>query len=128
MNSADRKVSRLLVGFLAAAFLLGGLALAVIPATSDAIDPDRWDFWQGVCVRVGLVLAALWLALPTLQKDNPLAKAMGGAFVGVMLMFVFLRRVPLRIVIPVGIVLGLLGIFLRPKPKHRPGNRPPGWR
>jgi hypothetical protein len=75
-------------------------------------------------VRIGLVMAALWLALPLLQREGGAARAFGGTLVAVMLVFVFLKRVPLRVILPMALALFTIGFILRPRPKRRPGGRP----
>lgn len=109
-----------MVGFIALGLLVGGAALSVLPsAQSDA----QFSLWQGACVRVGVVMAALWLALPSIQHENRYARAMGMGLVGVILLGVFLKRVPLRFLIPGALAVMGLGLILRPRPKHRPRNR-----
>jgi hypothetical protein len=120
MNAPQGKISRPLVGALAALLLVAGAVAAIVPHESTS----QWDLFQGACVRVGLVMTAWWLALPLLQRDGAAARALGGFFVILMLALVFLRRVPLKFIIPIALALVVLGLVLRPRPKRRPGSRP----
>lgn len=81
----------------------------------------------GAFMRVGLVMAALWLALPT--KNRPAAWANMSPWVlwgilGLVVMIAARPRIALY-ALPWIIVLTIIGRMLRPRPKHRPGPSPP---
>ncbi len=120
MEEKSRKISRPMVGAIALALLGGGLVLSLVP--TSAAEP-QWELWRGACVRVGLVMAALWLALPSIQSDNPFVRTMGMVVVAIILLGVFLKRVPLRYIIPGALAVLVLSVILRPRPKRRPDNR-----
>lgn len=62
VNDDELRSKRIYVGLLAVAALVGGVVLAFFPGNEGV---------QGACVRVGLVLGAFWLALPS--KERPAA-------------------------------------------------------
>ena len=118
MELVDQKVTinRSLVGWLALAFLIGFVITLVTGPK------DKADVWQGICSRVGVVLGALWLALP---KDGTLGK---WAEVSVLKLIVILLivitaiRSPKRFVpyLPILLAIGAAARFLRPPDKVRP--------
>ncbi|MGE3315911.1 MAG: hypothetical protein AB7O26_12430 [Planctomycetaceae bacterium] len=120
MDQKSRKISRPTVGVIAIALLGGGVVLSLLP--TSAAEP-QWELWRGACVRVGLVMAALWLALPSIQNDNPFVRTMGITVVAIILLGVFLKRVPLRFIIPGALAVMALSVILRPRPKRRPDSR-----
>lgn len=120
MEPEPRKVSRPLVGFIALAMLAGGAALTI---TAGSGDDSQNDLWRGACVRVGLVMGAFWLALPTIQQGNRFARVLAIGGVGIVLLSVFLKKVPIRYLIIGGIAVMGLSLILRPRPKRRPGSR-----
>jgi NhaP-type Na+/H+ or K+/H+ antiporter len=110
----DQKVTinRRLVGYLTLAFLAG----ALVAFTQDG---DSVNFWQGICTRVGVVLGALWLALP---KDGTLGKwaevSMAKLLVIVLALIVVVRA-PQRYA-PILLAVVAAGRYLRPPEKPRP--------
>lgn len=48
------------MGSLGIAFLLGGLGLLIVKGTGDS----QWSMFASICMRVGLMLGAIWLAFP----------------------------------------------------------------
>ena len=110
----DQKVTinRRLVGCLALAFLVG----AVIAFTREG---DSVNMWQSICTRVGVVLGALWLALP---KDGTLGKwaevSMTKLLV-IILALIVVVRAPQRYV-PILLAVVAAGRYLRPPDKPRP--------
>ena len=53
-------IRRHILGLLGIAFLLSGLGLLLVKGASD----NQWSMFASICVRVGLLLAAIWLAFP----------------------------------------------------------------
>ena len=106
-------VNRALVGGIAIV-MLGGAGILWFAAGSQNI-------WTGACLKVGLVMAAFWLALPAFPKHGNWGQVSWSAVVGFMALALVLtgKRVDLRIVIPmlVGVVITVL--VLRPKSKTR---------
>lgn len=72
------------------------------------------------CIRVGLLLGALWLALPTRTRPAAWANVSPYVVVGVVVALLFVRQ--MRIFIPLLIVVGILGLLLRPRPKRPPSH------
>lgn len=115
MTSTEIPINRTLVGCLAVGCLAsGGLLVLFVPN-------DASQMWSGAFIRVGVVLAALWIALPTRTREAawarvPLWKV---ASIGVGLLLIVRSRIPLQLLIPAGIIIGVLWILLRPRTKHR---------
>jgi hypothetical protein len=100
------------VGLVAAACLLGagGLSLWVeTPLGNPTV---------GVLVRIGVVLGALWLALPRRGEHFVWSKALYPG-IAIIIAFAILRRAAWWLV-PLAGVVGLLLVILRPK---QPGRR-----
>jgi len=109
---------------------LVGLCAVLCLATAGGIwlsDPDagptenRWAAILAACVRVGLVMAALWFAMPSRKEFYVSPKVFLISFVA--LVGIVLRP---RVAIPLLIVLAVLAFFLRPRNKSRKQNRPGG--
>ena len=93
---------------------------------NSSSDSSRiWEIWQAGFVRIGLVLFTLWLALPVMQRNSSVARVLGGTLVGAMLLVAALTRVPLRWVIPAGVLVGAAALVLRPRAKPSPEDRRP---
>lgn len=111
----DQKVTinRSLVGWLALAFLTGFVV------TFFTGPKDSADLWQGICSRVGVMLGALWLALP---KDGSLGKWAEVSLLKlavIIAMFIAFVRAP-RKWLPILLAIGAAARFLRPPEKVRP--------
>ncbi len=111
----DQKVTinRSLVGWLALAFLTA-FAISLVTGPKDSADP-----WQGIFSRVGVVLGALWLALP---KDGTLGKWAEVSvlkLVVIVALFIAVVRAP-RKYLPILLAIGAAARFLRPPDKIRP--------
>jgi hypothetical protein len=108
-------VNRTAVGVMALACLT--VALAIEPWTADS---SNFALWQSALGRVGVVMGALWLALPGRNQEgaswNLSPKFLGGVLVAMILTI----RIPPRLLIPGAIVLGVILLVLRPRPKRRP--------
>lgn len=111
----DQKVTinRRLIGWLALAFLVG----AVFAFATE--EKEAATLWQGICTRVGVVLGALWLALP---KDGTLgkwAKVSMTKLAVIVLALIVVVRAPQRY-LPILLAVAAVGRYLRPPEKTRP--------
>lgn len=101
--------------------LVGWLALGCVggAAASFFLEADQVNIWQSILTRVGIVLTALWMALP---KDGTLgnwANVSVSTLVGIVLAIFVVARNP-RQSLPMLIVVAVIGYFLRPREKRRP--------
>jgi hypothetical protein len=113
-TSQTLTINRALIGILASIMLVSAGALWVFAGSQN--------MWTGACLKVGIVMAALWLALPTISRRGNLGQASWGAVVGFMALLVILtgKRVDFRIVLPMVIGAAITIMILRPKSKSRP--------
>jgi hypothetical protein len=118
MAATDVPVNRQLVGILAGVCGLLGVI------TWSFSDPDGANLWPGAFVRVGTVLGALWLALPTRHREAAWARVPIWKVLGVLLAIILIARtrIPLKLLIPAGLAFALVIVVLRPRGKVRPGR------
>ncbi len=105
-------INRRLVGVLALASLIGAGA-------AFFYEEDEVNMWRGIFTRVGLVLTALWMALP---KDGTLGKWANVSIttlIGIMVAIFMVARNP-RQYVPLMLAVAAIGRFLRPRDKARP--------
>ena len=105
-------INRSLVGWLALASLVGA-------GVAFRLETDEVTLWQGVFSRVGLVLTALWMALP---KDGTLgrwANVSLTTLIGIVIALLVVVRNPKQYV-PLLLVAAVVARFLRPREKPRP--------
>ena len=105
-------INRGLVGWLALASLLGAGA-------SFVFEGEDVNVWQGIFTRVGIVLTALWMALP---KDGTLgnwANVSVTTLIAIVAAIFVVARNP-RQSVPVLLAVAAIGRFLRPRDKPRP--------
>jgi hypothetical protein len=118
MNDSPMAVRKLLVGIIA----IGCLATAAgLWLFTD--DPGKNPV-TSVTMRLGIMLGALWLALPKQGEHLAWEKCLPAA-VAVIVVLSFMKgswRV-LIYAIPAAIVVGIAAAFLRPKSKRRPPPR-----
>ena len=119
MSDSKIPVNRTLVGLLSIACLL---AAGYLFFFVDADQESRTLMWSGAFVRVGLLLGAFWLALPTKQRDAAWAGVSPWQFIGGLLMVAAVAQRP-RVMIPILLLLAVVGYLLRPRPKYRPPRR-----
>ncbi|MBM4074203.1 MAG: hypothetical protein FJ267_00990 [Planctomycetes bacterium] len=96
MNNQNVRINRPLVGVLS----LGLMAIAGLLWLSG-IEGNQ-EMWSGACLKVGVVLGALWLALPSLTRTQDFGTASAGAILAVIVVILMIGRtkVPLSIIIP----------------------------
>lgn len=118
MNDSPLAVRKLIVGIIA----LGCLAIAAGTWIFDD-DPIRNPV-ASVTMRLGIMLGALWLALPRQGESLAWEKCLP-PLVAVIVVLSFIRgswRV-LIYAIPAAIVVGIAATFLRPRSRRRPPPR-----
>lgn len=99
MSSDSRQVNRALVGVLAIACLIGAFVVYLF---------DSWEnIWCGSFVRVGLLLGAFWLGLPSKGRAAAWADVSPWWIFGFAGAMLFVVRRP-RVLIPMIIVIAFL--------------------
>ncbi len=102
-----RQVGRLAVGCLVA----GGTATLLGYGET---------FWAGPCVRIGLLLGAVWFAFPGRTRSAAWTFQSRGALAGLILLAIFLPRLSkLRFALPLLLIGILLGWLIRPRLKRK---------
>lgn len=116
-------ISRPLVGVITVALLLtwGVMGLLQWTGTLDSSDAQVRVWWAGFG-RVGLLMFALWIALPS--KGRPAAWAnLSKPMLVLFLLVAVLLAVRPWIAVPLLALMALAGIFLRPRARRRPESR-----
>jgi len=116
VNVAHLSAKRNVLGILALVCLVAALALWLFTA-----DPEH-NALLSVVTRVGIVLGALWLALPAVGTGWAWQKVGPVLIIAIALTALAGRR--LRYVLPVAIVVAILLVFLRPRPKKNGAGGP----
>jgi hypothetical protein len=105
VNEDDLRRRRIYVGLLAIVALIGYVAVGFYPGN---------DGLRGALLRVGLVMGAFWLALPT--KTRPSAwKGMMSGWTAPGLIITALVMPRLKFMFPVVAIIFLLAYFARPR-------------
>lgn len=73
-------------------------------------------------MRVGVLLSAIWIALPSRENDPAWANVsiwnlLGGLLA---LLLVAKLKIPLKLILPLAVVATVAILLLRPRPKTRP--------
>jgi hypothetical protein len=119
MNSQPVTVNRTLVGIIGLGLLGVAGLISLLGAEGNS------DLWSGACLKVGLVMAALWLALPSITRSEDFGRASWITLLGALALALIVARtkVSLKIVLP---VLAVTVIALRVlRPRRTSANRPP---
>jgi hypothetical protein len=120
MQKSKTTVSRPLVGCLALGLLGTALILSLWPgAVSEAAGATL----RAAAARLGIVMAALWLALPSRNRPAAWAKLSATSVATTTMAALALFRVPFRFLIPITGIVMVLGFVLRPRPLRRPERR-----
>lgn len=120
MQTTKKTVSRPLVGFLAIGLLSLAIVLSLWP---HAVSGAAGAAIGGAAARVGIVMAALWLALPTRDRPAAWANVSLASALPLVLVALALFRIPFRILLPLAGIVLLAGLVLRPRPLRRPERR-----
>jgi hypothetical protein len=120
MQKSKTTVSRPLVGFLAIGLLSLAFFLSLWPG---ALPGAAGATVGGAAARVGIVMAALWLALPSRNRPAAWANLTITAGAPLILAALAILRVPFRIMIPLAGFIMVVGLVLRPRPLRRPERR-----
>jgi hypothetical protein len=102
-------VNRTLAGLLSIACGIAGFALCALRGIDDPLGAGF--------IRIGVVLAALWCAMPTQTRDAAWARVSPWAVVGVLLAAVLFVK-HLRVLLPLAFAVAIVGYVLRPRKKH----------
>jgi len=111
MNQQPVTINRTLVGVI-------GLVLLIAAAILGWMGPEGGrDMWAGACLKVGLVMSAFWLALPSLTRSDVLGRMTWGALIASIAIALVIGRVkvPLNIVVPVALAFFFLIRVLGPR-------------
>ena len=65
-------------------------------------------------------MIAVWIGSPTQHRKAAWTGISPTTFIVIALVLLALTRLPLRFLIPAGVLLAGIGMFLRPKEKYRP--------
>jgi hypothetical protein len=116
MTAPEVPVNRALVGILA----LGCVAIGGIWWIFEG--SGNVGVWPGSFLRVGLIMGAFWLALPTRTREAAWARISLWNLIGglLALLLVVRAKLPLRLLLPGVLVLAAAIYVLRPRPKTRP--------
>lgn len=106
MDQRNAAVNRVLAGVLTIGCGIAGIVLC---ATRGIDDPFAAGF-----IRVGLVLGALWYAMPSRTREAAWARISPWTIVAVVLAAVLLVR-HLRVLLPLAVALIAVGYVLRPR-------------
>jgi hypothetical protein len=118
MSSGLIPINRLSIGLIAASCFALAAVIQFLVGGSGA------ELWSGSLSRVGVVMCAVWIAMPTLARDTAQMRVSWQTGFGIFLtvLFVVRSRAPLRFLIPGAIFVVATYLILRPRPKKRPGQ------
>lgn len=115
MNGSPLSLRKLIVGIISLACLVTAAGLLLF--TADGLGNPA----TAVAMRLGLILGALWLALPSTGDSIAWARAIP---IGVVVAVACVRGGRVLIyAIPIAIVVGIVAAFIRPRTNRRPPRR-----
>ena len=116
MKSKPVTVNRALVGAIGGGLLLmAGLLWALgLEGSQDA--------WRGACMKVGIVMCALWLALPSMTSQHELGRISAGTLGAGLAVAVLVARtkISLSVLGPAVLSVAYLMRVLGPSQQNRP--------
>lgn len=82
--------------------LVGVISLVLLAAAAILSLMDTQEMWAGACLKVGLVMGAFWLALPSFTRNSELGRVSLATLLGALAVALIIgrTRVPLKIVLP----------------------------
>lgn len=100
-------INRSLVGQIAVCCLLGSILMMFFPAESNLL------MWRGALFRVGVVMAAFWMALPTKGREAAWARVPIWQVAVAALLLVGIARSPslARWLVPAVLITGIWLLF-----------------
>ena len=104
MTDQRVQVNRSLVGLIAAACLGAAITIAVVDTYEN--------MWCAAFVRVGVLMSAFWLALPTRHREAAWANLSPYTVIGALMAILVVAR--WKSALPVVIGLGVIALVLRP--------------
>jgi hypothetical protein len=116
MSAPQVPLNRSMVGWIA-------LGCGVIGGVWWIIEgPSGPRLWPAAFLRVGVVMAAFWLAMPSRTREAAWARVNLWSLLGGLLAIIMVARTkfPLKFLIPGLILLSVAILILRPRPKRRP--------
>ena len=118
MSDEKITINRTMVGLLALVCLGTSLTIWLVSPTEQ--------FWLAAFMRVGLLMLAFWLALPTRSREAAWANVSPKILIGMALaiVVVVIRPNAVKVAVPILIVLAIVSFVLRPPDKQRPKTRP----
>lgn len=121
MSTQQIPVHRATVGVIALVCLVVSAGLFAVTYSSP--DQGGLVFLWGALARVGILMGAVWLVLPGQGQVPAWASLSPKTLVVLLLAAVLSTRIRPHILIPAALVVGVLVLVLRPRPKHRPSDR-----
>lgn len=103
--------------------LVGGITIAMLGGAGILwLSAGTQNIWTGACLKVGLVMGALWLALPAIARNKSFGQTSWLTIFGFMGLFLVLtgRRVDFRIILPLMTGIAIATLFLRPRTRTGP--------
>lgn len=98
---------------------LFGISIAMLAAALlMSANSSGSEFAQAICIRVGIVLFMIWLALPQLRKLNPWATIPVVVVSLIAIVRPQLILVLARVIVPIAPVLFLIWLLWVPKKKR----------
>lgn len=82
--------------------LVGVISMVLLAAAAILSLMDTQELWAGACLKVGLVMGAFWLALPSFTRNPELGRVSLATLLGALAVALIIgrTRVPLKIVLP----------------------------
>lgn len=117
MNASPLAVRKMLVGLISLGCLITAAVCCYYTEWTNPV--------VSVATRLGVMLGALWLALPS-QGDNIAWQKGLPVVLAVIVVLAFVKRGGGRLllyVVPAAILVGIAAAFIRPRQKRRPPGR-----
>lgn len=121
METQNPSVNRAIAGLIALGCLVTAIGLIPWVAGSNSL-----SLLQGGLVRGGLLMGAFWLAMPGRNREAAWAKLTPKTVIIVIVAVFLTSKIKPIVFVPAAVVVTILIVILRPRPKKRPSNQFPG--